>query len=196
MDFTDTGVLTATQDFLPRLSAVDGLVQTAIAAARPQWSLGCDINDPRVTRVDPNHADVLRVFESHPGPGRASIETLIYTITITDVPTADVFTSADPNGIGLVRIDRNATDGIRAFRIENRLPRRTGIDRLPNATAADGHVPVAPVVRVYSNVGNASGHECRSDVTHCQAFESFGVETGRYIGLLIFSCEYQRRHYK
>ena len=110
MDFIDPRVVTSAESFLPALTAIDGLIESSLAAGRPQWSLRRNIDNAGVTRVDPDHADVFRVLEDHSSPGKARIETLIYTVAITDMAAAHVLTGANPNRVGSIGIDGYSTN--------------------------------------------------------------------------------------
>ena len=72
-EFVNAGVLVDRQDGVPRLAAIGGLVQAAVAARVPKWTLRCDEYRVGIVRVYPDLADVLGVLEAHVGPGLTAI---------------------------------------------------------------------------------------------------------------------------
>ena len=187
--FIDTGVVATAQNLLPALSAIDGLVQAALAAGGPQRSLRCNKDNVGVARIDPDHADVLGVLKTHSGPGCAAIETLIYTVSVAYVSATDVLAGTDPNDVGLARVDRDAADGVGALGVEYGRPRRPCVFGFPHATAADSDIPITSVLGVNSDVGDAPGHERRPDVPQFQPCERFLVKTRRNVRVVLAGRE-------
>ena len=66
------------KNLAPGLAAIRRFVQTAIAAARPQWALRRNIDCVRVAWVDANHPDVLGILEPHILPVLAAVAAAIY----------------------------------------------------------------------------------------------------------------------
>ena len=180
----DPGVVTATQDLVPGIAAVGGFVQAAVATAGPERSLGRHVNRVGVLGVYPDHADMFRLLQAHIGPGLATIQALVDTVAVTDVATGDILPAAHPNGVMVIGVNGDRTDGIGTFGVKHALPGGAGINRLPDPAATDGHVPDAAVLRVQDNIGDAAGHQGRANITHFQAFEGLSIEPRVYFFLV------------
>src|SRR5262249_15432864 len=86
------------EDLLPRLTAVRGLVQAAVAAVVPQRALRRDVDDRGIAGVDDDLADVLRFLEADLVPALAAVQRLVDAVAITDASLAVVLARADPDG--------------------------------------------------------------------------------------------------
>ena len=166
----------------PRLPAVSGLVEAALAARRPQRPLRGGIHDERVARIDQDAGDVLRVLEPHVRPRLAAVQALVDAVAVAHVAPAHVFAGAHPHGLGIGRVQRDAPNRVRALRIEDRRPCRAGVLRLPHASRPDRHVPRGAPLRVNDDVADAARHDGRPDVAELEAGEEVGGDERRRRG--------------
>ena len=124
-------MLVNVENTLPVFAAIGRPVQTAIATITPQWAMGCHQDFVGVVRVDPDLANVARVFEPHVSPGFAIVRRLVNTIAVGDAALRFVFARTDPDGLGVVRIDFDSANGVGTFVVEDRRPGRAAIVGLP-----------------------------------------------------------------
>src|SRR5579883_2517290 len=89
-DVRHAGVVINGKDLVPRLSAVGGLVKSAVAAFLPQRPLRRNIYGIRIARVDDDLADVFRVLQPYVGPRLAAIGALVHAIAVAHAPLAVV----------------------------------------------------------------------------------------------------------
>src|SRR5262245_38206549 len=64
-DIRDARVFADRENLAPRLAAVGGFEEPAIAARTPERTLGGDVDDIRITGVDQNLADVFGLLEAN-----------------------------------------------------------------------------------------------------------------------------------
>src|SRR5262249_31639420 len=129
----DAGVLADRQDVLPGLAAVGGLEQAAVAARPPERPLGGDVDDVRVARVEDDAGDVLRLLEAEVLPGLAAVVGAINAVAVADAALAVVLAGADPDDVGVLRVEDDAADRVRALVVEDRRPGGAGVGGLPDA---------------------------------------------------------------
>jgi hypothetical protein len=165
----DAGPLAVGKDVFPGLAAVGRLEKPALATGRPQRALRCRVYRIRVGRIDDDLRDVLRFPEAHVLPAAAAVEAAVNTVSKADVAAADVLAGAHPDDLRVGRIENYTTDGVRLFSIKDRLPRRSRIDCLPDTAGPHRHVPGAEVGWVDGDVGDAPGHQSRTDASELEA---------------------------
>ena len=139
-DVGDAGVLADGQHLLPGLAAVGGLVQAAVAARPPERSLGGDVDDVGVARVDDDLADVLGLLQAHVLPDLAAVVGAVDAVAVADAALAVVLAGADPDDVRVLRDRGRRADRIRAFVVEDRRPGGAGVGGLPDAARGDGDV--------------------------------------------------------
>ena len=105
-DVADAGVLADLEDLRPGVAAVGGLVEAAIAAGRPQRAIGRDEHDVRIARIDDDAADVLGGLEPEVPPRAAGIVAAIDAVAVADAALVVGLAGADPDGAGVLAIDR------------------------------------------------------------------------------------------
>ena len=106
---------------------------------------------------------MFALFEPHVLEALAPVQALIDAVTIAHVTPADIFAGAHPEGVTVAGIDANATEGVGTVFFEDRLPRGTGIDRLPEVAGTGGHVPGVGRLAIDGNIRNTPGHQGRPD---------------------------------
>ena len=185
-----SGVLADREHLLPRLPAVGGLVQSAVAAGRPQGALGRHVHHVRVARVDEDLGDVLRVLEPHLLEAAPAVERLVQTVAVPDAALAVVLPRADPHYEAVVGIDRHRADGVGAVLVEDRLPRGARVLRLPHVAGGRGYVPRAAPHRVHRDVDYAPRHERGPDAPEFEPRDQRRVELGwLVIVVVVVLCE-------
>jgi hypothetical protein len=108
----DAGVVVHVQDAVPRLAAVGGLVEAAIAARAPQRALGSGVHHVAVARINCDLPDVLGVLEPDVRPRLAAVGGPAHAVVVGDAALAVVLAGARPHGERIVRVDRDAADRV------------------------------------------------------------------------------------
>src|SRR5262249_52362646 len=157
-------VLADLQDRLPCPPAIRGLVEAPVASRSPQRTLGGDEHDIRVARIDKDLSDVLRIQQAQRLPGRTTIRTLVNAVAEAATALRLVLPCAEPDDIGVLRVEGDAADRVRAVVVEDRLPGQPAVRRLPNASGRRGNVPDAAVARINSDIRDAAGGKVRTEV--------------------------------
>src|SRR5258708_38622474 len=102
------GVGADRQTSLPRLPAVDGLVDAAFAARREQRSLRGDVHDVRVPRVDQQLTALLRGGETHALPRLPCIRRFVDPVAEIRAALPRVLPPSLRPRTGILRSDRDA----------------------------------------------------------------------------------------
>jgi len=165
----DAGVLVDLQDQLPGLASVVGPVEPAVAPGTPEGAHGGHVDDIPVGRMYQDLADVHRLLQADVLPVLAAVSGAVDSVAVGDAALAVVLARADPDDVGIGRIDGDAADGIAALVVEDRLPRDARVVGLPDIPRADRDVPVVGIARVDGDVADASRHQCRADAAEFQA---------------------------
>jgi hypothetical protein len=182
LDVGDPGVLVDAKRLRPVLAGIGGLVEAPLATGRPERPLGRHIDHVAVPWVDHDLADVLGGLEPHPLPGPAAVEALVDTVPPADMPATDVLTGADPDDIGIRRIDGHRTDRIGGLVVEDRSPGDTGVFGFPDAPGAHRQIPGAAVPGADRDVGDPTTHQGRTDATQRETADGFGGNCRAVLG--------------
>jgi hypothetical protein len=169
----------ASEDLLPGAPAVGGLEDAAVPALRPQRSLGRHPDHVGVLGVDDDPRDVLGVLQAHVLPVGPAVPASVDPVSPADVASAHVLAGADPDHVRVGRIDGDAADRVNALLVEEGSPGGARVHRLPDPSRAHRHVPDRAVLGMDGDVGDATGHEGRADVTELQALERLARERPR-----------------
>ncbi len=161
-DVVDAGVLADRQHGLPGLPRVGGLVQPAVAARRPERPHRRHVDHLGIARIDDDAADVHRILEAQVLPRLAAVDGAVDPVAVGDAALAVVLAGADPDHVGVVRVDGDAADRERALGVEDRRPGRPAVLRLPHP-ADGGQVPRGGVVGPHGDVDNPAGRHRRTD---------------------------------
>ena len=132
-DLGEAGVLADLLRVRPRLAAVGGLVETALAAGRPERTDRRDVDDVRSRgsmTILPMCCDVGSIAPDQvlPAVGR-----LVDAGAPRRAAHVVRFARADPDDVRVRRRDGDRADGAGAHRVEDRRPRHAGVGRLPHA---------------------------------------------------------------
>ena len=84
--------------------------------------------------MNDNSANVLGLLETHVAPGLSGVLGLVDSVAPRRAALIVVLSRSHPQDVGTARRHCDVTDRRRALMIEDRLPRRTTIRRLPDAT--------------------------------------------------------------
>src|SRR5262249_35931053 len=151
------------EPFLPGAGAVNGLVEAAVAAGRPQRALGGDVDDVGVARVDDDLGDVLGLLEADVLPALATVVGAVQPVAVADAALAVVLAGADPDDLGAFRVEGEGADGVGALVVEDGGPGGAGVDGLPDAAGGGGGEVAAAVGGVDGEGGDAPGGEGRPE---------------------------------
>ena len=184
-DIDHAGVLVDLEHPVPGLATVDALVQTAVPARSPQWPHGRHEDDLPVLGMDDDLTDVQRPFQTDVLPALASVHRLVDPVAVGDATLAVVLATADPDDVGIGRIDGETADGIAALVVEDRLPGCAGVVRFPHPTGAGRDVPVIRVTRIDGDIAHATRHQRRADGTKFQTGERIGTPRGVVVLVLV-----------
>src|SRR4029079_17356324 len=130
----------------PRLAAVDGLEEPAIADLAPDVAGGRDVDDVGIGRVHDHRPDRVGVLEAHVGEGLAAVGRLVDAVAPRRGVAAALFAGADPDDVGIFLEDRDVADRRRAVGVEDRRPGDAGVGRLEHAAGGAADDDVGEVV--------------------------------------------------
>src|ERR1051326_5969918 len=82
--------------------------------------------------IDRDAADVLGCFQANVFPRAAAVVGFVNTVAVSDAALAIVLAGADPDCQGVLRVECDGADRIRAFVVKDRGPRDTRVDCLPH----------------------------------------------------------------
>ena len=102
-------------DLLPRLAAVDRLVEAAFRVRSPEVAHRRDVGDVRVLGVNDDAADVVGVGEAAVRPGLAAVGGLENAVAPTHRVARIALARADVNHLRLRLTDRDRADALRRF---------------------------------------------------------------------------------
>ncbi len=178
-DVGDAGVGADRQHRLPRLAAVGRLVEAAVAAGAPQRADGADVDDVGVARIDEDVLDVLGVLEPHARPRLAGIGRLVDAVAEADAALVVVLARAEPDDVGVLRIDDHRAERIRAVGLEDRRPGVAAVLRLPEVAGARRDVPDVRVLGVDGDVGERPVVRLGPMLRNAKFLERLGRQRGR-----------------
>src|SRR5262249_15587268 len=81
---------------------------------------------------------------------------------------------ADPDDAGVLRVEDDVADGVRAFVVENRHPGSAGVGGLPDAARGGGGVVVGAVAGVDGERDDAARGERRAEGTQLEPVQGGG----------------------
>jgi len=150
------GVVADREDLVPGPAAVGRFVKTAIAAGSPERTLCGDVDDVAIARIDDDAPDMFGALQTNLLPRFAGVDRLVNAVTVADAALAVVFARTDPHHFRIARIERDDTDRIGTVAVEDRLPRRTAVLGLPDATRRRGHVDDGGILRMNGDADDAA----------------------------------------
>src|SRR4029079_9912840 len=127
------GVVVDLQRLLPRLAAVGGLEDAALAAGAEQRPGRRHPDDVVVARVDDDAVDVLRRLEADVAVGLAAVRGLVDGVAPRRALSGARLAGADVDEIGVVLRHGDVADRHQAHVLELRLERGAAVDGLPHA---------------------------------------------------------------
>ena len=93
-----------------------------------------------VRGIDRDARNLLPVAQPQVRPGATGIVRPIHTIAGAQIGALQPFSAAHVQDVGIRRRDFHRAHRPRVLRVENRVPRATGVVRFPNATVRRRHV--------------------------------------------------------
>ena len=175
-DFGDAGVGADREHRFPRLAAVGGLVQPAVAARRPQRPDRADVDNVRVAGIDEDVLNVLGVLEPHPLPRLARVGGLVDAVAEGDAPLVVVLAGAEPDDVRVLRVDGHRAERIGAVLVEDRRPGIAAVLGLPQIARGRSDVPDAGILRVDGDIRDAAGRQARSEAAEGDWFHRLGSQ--------------------
>ena len=182
-DVGHSRVLVHGEDRLPRLAAVSRLVQAAVPSRRPERPLSGHQHAARIARVDEDLRDVLGILEPQVLPRHAAVVRPVDAVAVRDAALRVVLAGADPDRQRVLRVERHAADRVRPLVVEDRGPRRAGVDRLPDIPRRGRHVADRVVLRVDGDVGDAPRDHRRPYAAEGEPLELVGLGLVRLRGI-------------
>src|SRR5204863_359650 len=156
-DVADPRPLAGVEHLGPRVAAVGRLEESPVPATPAQRTLGRDVNDIGVARVDHDLTDVLRFAQTHILPRSPAVRRSVDAIAVRNGTLRVVLSGSDPDGIRILRVDRDRTDRVRGLIVEHWRPGGPGIRRLPDTTSGNADVPDFPVAGMNGEIDDAAG---------------------------------------
>ncbi len=184
----DAGVLADREDGLPRLAAVGGLVEAAIAARRPERPDRGHVDHVRVARIDDDVLDVLGVLEPHALPGLAGIRRLVDAVAEGDAALVVVLAGAEPHHVRVLGVDGHRAERVRAVILEDRRPGVAAILGLPEIAGRRRRIPDVRVPGIDRDVGNAAGGQAGAEAPEFERLEGVDGQAGTALAVQHGDC--------
>src|SRR5262249_15913030 len=127
-------------------------------------------------RVDDDLADVLGGGQADVAPGLAAVVGAVDAVAVADAALAVVLAGADPDDLGVPRVEGDGADGVGAFVFEDGRPGGAGVGGLPDPAGGGRDVPGGAVLGVDGQGGDTARGEGGADGAQPQAAERSGVE--------------------
>ena len=168
----------ALENQTPGPSAVAGLVQPAIGAVRPQPARRADIDRIAILGIDQDARDALAVGQTDEAPILAAVDRFINAVANRHRIARPALTGADPNDLGIGRIDYDVADRLDRLAVEHRAEGHAPVFALPHPArrGADEQGRLAIGLAVRSDCGDPPRHLRRADVADAKARDRAGVE--------------------
>ena len=138
-DVGRAGVAVLLQDLLPRLAAVARAVDAALGVRAERVAEHRRERDVGVLRVHDHRAD-LPFLLPDVRPGLAGVGRLVDAVAGRDVAADVGLAGADVDDVGIARRDRDRSDRRDRLVVEDGLPGRPAVGRLPDAARRGGGV--------------------------------------------------------
>src|SRR5439155_3934293 len=104
-------------------------------------------------------------------PRSAAIVTFVHAVTVGDGSLRIALAGPDPDDVGMLRVDGDPADRVGALFVEDRLPRRAAIGRLPDAAGCRADEDHGAVGRVDGDGHDAAGGDGGTDGSRFQTGE-------------------------
>src|SRR5439155_12028867 len=174
------GRIGSLQDLAPRLAAVRRLVDAALVRVAPELARDAHVDGVRFGGVDEDLGDALGLLEAEVGPVLAAVRGSVDAVPDGRAVPRPRLTGADPDHLGVLRVDRDRADRLDRLLVEHRLEGGAGVDRLPHAAAGGAGVDREPRPFVHRGERrDAAAHRRRPDVAGAQAGNGRGVHLDR-----------------
>src|SRR4029078_8179798 len=140
----------------------------------PQRPLRGDVDDVGVARVDQDLADVLGGSQPHALPRLAGVGGFVDAGAQSRAALAGVFTGAEPDHAGVLRIDDDAAEREGAAVVEDRREGRPAVAGFPQAAEGRRDVPDVRILRVDGDVLHAARGNRGTDAAELEALDDLG----------------------
>ena len=163
------GVVIDEEHTLPGETAVNGLVDAALAAASPEAAERRDIDHFVIDGIDDHAGDQLRCRQAHVLKGLAAVGGLVDPVAPRLALTVVVLTRADPHRIRIVGRNGDVANRNGIIQIvEERLPCRPVVRGFPQPASRGCDVEDGGIRLEHCHVVDAPAHCGRSDVAEGQ----------------------------
>ena len=132
-DVGDAHVGALIEHALPVIAAVGGLVDAALVVGPVGVAQHADVQGLCIRRVNENAADLARIVEADVLPGCSSVVAAIHAVAGGEIGADVGLACAHVDHLGIGRRDGKRADGGDGLVIEDGLPHRAGVGRLPHA---------------------------------------------------------------
>ena len=106
---------------------------------------------------------MLRIAESHVGPGLPRIGALVDAVAVADAAVGDVFSRAEPHHVRIAGVDRHVAQRVGAALVKDRLPVVSTVGRLPQSARSVREIPGASVRGIDGDLRHATWLERRPE---------------------------------
>src|ERR1051326_3377324 len=103
------------------------------------------------------------MLEAEVLPALAAIFGAIDAIAPGHAALAVTLAGAHPDDIGIMRIEYDSADGVRAFVVKHRLPSDAIVQGLPQAAGSAAGVVMGAIARINRQRNDAARDHCRAD---------------------------------
>ena len=171
------GKIGALQDQIPGLAAVGRFVEAAIGRIAPERARHRGINRVTALRTNDDLRNALRVFQPRLVPGLAAVGRLVDAVANRDAVADPRFTRADPDVLGVLRVERDRADRLHRLFVEDRPILRAAVVRFPDAATgcADKDCELAGWLAISGDRGDAAAHRGGADVARAETRDGGGT---------------------
>ena len=191
--FHDAGELAGPQQPRPRLAAIAGAVQAALLARPPQRAECSHIDGVGIIGVHEYAADVPAVTQPHMLPGRAAVLGPINAIAIERATHIVLLAGTEPDGVGILRVERHRAHRDAALAFENRRPGRPGVHRFPQPARRAGGIDDTLIGGMHGKARDAPARHGRAHLAPFQCLQIIGHQAIRSSGKRSGAEHYGRR---
>ena len=150
-------------DAVPRLAAVDRLVEAAVGVRPVQPAEDADVSDVRVLRVDRDRADLVRILEADVLPRLAAVDGLVHAVAEGDAVARVGLAGADVEDVLVRRGHGHGPDGDGRLAVELVLVGDAVVGRLEQPAGGGGDPVGGGVGRADGEGRDATAHGGRAD---------------------------------
>ena len=162
-------------------AAVGGAIQPSVGAIAPELAGDAGVHHVPVLRAHDDACNAFAVREPDVGPVLAAVGRFIDAVADRHAVARPTLAGADPNRVGVRRIQRDRADRLNRFLVEDGLERGAAVGRLPDSAGggADEQRDLAVLFVTPGDGRDAARHRCRADIAGAQARHRAGIDGSR-----------------